>query len=200
MKNEKNGYAILSGVFLLLPFVLLLMFFVLYRNLLAEASFLLYAAARVILPALAGIFLILRRPRAAAVVMTLVAVLVLLLELPEFPRYLEPNGYLATYDEASGYTEYIPRQFVVLPILSILAALCFAAALYLRGRPAMLLAVLAAAVELVYMNRQLASVSYVTGHPGPNALFPFDYAIAAFFAGLYLRSLKKQDPHKEDET
>ncbi len=65
----------------------------------------------------------------------------------------------------------------------------FAAALYLRGWPALTLALLSAAAELAYMNRSLAAMDYVTGHPGPNALFPIGLALGALFAGLYLRSL-----------
>ncbi len=191
MPDEKHGFAVAAGIFLLLPLALILRFFDLFRSLLTDPDFLLYLALKVFLPGLAGIFLILRKPKLAALAMTLVALGVLLTELPEIPRYLEPNGYLVTYDEYSGYTEYAPRAFIVVPILSILAALLFAAALYLRGIPALVLAVLSALAELAYVNRWFAGMAYVTGHPGPNALIPFQLALAALFAGLYLNSLKK---------
>lgn len=192
MDRENRGFAAAAGLLLLLPFVLFLQFFLMFRGLLAELSFLLYAAERIFLPGLAGFFLLLRKPRAAAIVMTLAALCVLVLEIPEIPRYLGPNGYPAAFDEQSGYAEWIPRAFVVVPILDILGAVFFAAALYLRGRSALALALLSAAAELGYMNRSLAAMNYVTGHPGPNALFPIGLALGALFAGLYLRSLGKQ--------
>lgn len=192
MGQEKRGFAVAAGLLLLLPLVLFLQFFLMFRGMLAELSFLLYAAERILLPGLAGFFLLLRKPRAAAIVMTLAALCVLLTEVPEIPRCLGPEGYLATYDEAASYTEYIPRAFVVVPILDVLGAVFFAAALYLRGRPALALALLSAAAELGYMNRSLAAMNYVAGHPGPNALFPIGLALGALFAGLYLRSLGKQ--------
>lgn len=82
---------------------------------------------------------------------------------------------------------------MVLPILSILAAAFFAAALYFRGWPAMVLAVLAAGLELAYMVLQIMSTAYVTGHPTPlNVMFPFNYAMGALFAGLWLFTLRKK--------
>ena len=68
---------------------------------------------RYLLPALAGLFLILRKPRAAAILMVLAAAAVLLRELPEIPRYLEPNGYLANPWVKIEYAEYIPRKYVI---------------------------------------------------------------------------------------
>lgn len=149
---------------------------------------------RYLLPGLAGLFLILRKPRAAAILMALAAAAVLLRELPEIPRYLEPNGYLANPWVKIEYAEYIPRKYVILPILSILAALCFAAALFLRGWPSLLLSLCAAAAELAYMVEQIASIAYVTGHPtGFNVFFPLNFALGALFAGLYLFSLRKRE-------
>ena len=190
MENEKHGYAVAAFVFLLLYggiFSLLVLLFGGYDSFgMGEVL----ALGYLLLPAVSGLFLMLRKPRIAAVLMTLVLVLTLVQEIPEILRYLEPNGYLATFDEATGYTEYIPRQFAVLPILSILAALSFAGALYLRGWPAMVLAVLAAVAELAYMVLQIMSMAYVTGHPTPlNVMFSFNYAMGAIFAGLYLFSL-----------
>ena len=184
-----GGHAVLAGIFLLLyglPYMLLGLLW--YRLFFLEAPL---QMCSFLLPALAGLFLLLRKPRIAVILMTLAAVIVLAGELPEIPRYLEPEGYLATYDESIGYTEYIPRQFVAVPILHILTFLLFAAALYLRGKPAEILSFCAAAAALLYMNQQLASTAYVTGHPTPLNLLPFFYAVGAIFAGLWRRSLKK---------
>lgn len=191
MRYEKKGYAIVSGIFLLLPLALVLRYFYMFRVLLSDPGSLLFFAGSVFLPGLVGVFLLLRKPGLAAAAMSLVAVAVLLMELPQIPRYLEPNGYLATYDEASGYTEYIPRQFVVVPTLDILGALLFAAALWLRGKAALILALLSALAELAYLICMFASSGYVTGHLGPNALFPLQLALAAVFAGLWLLSRKE---------
>ena len=108
-------------------------------------------------------------------------------------------GYLATYDEYSGYAEYIPRGFVAVPILSILAALLFAAALYLRGKAALVVALLSALAELAYLNLRFAAMAYVTGHPGPDALFPLQLALAALFTGLYLKKKKKAPAGETEE-
>lgn len=191
MSYEKKGFAVAAGIFLLLPLALVLLYFSFFRYFLTDPDFLPFFAVSVFLPGLAGVFLLLRKPGLAAAAMTLVAVALLLLELPEIPRYLEPNGYLATYDEASGYTEYIPRQFVIVPILDILGALLFAAALWLRGKAALVLALLSALAELAYLICMFARSSYVTGHLGPNALFPLQLALAAVFAGIWLLSRKK---------
>ena len=48
-----RGFAVAEGLLLLLPFVLFLQFFLMFRGLLAELSFLLYAAERIVLPGLA---------------------------------------------------------------------------------------------------------------------------------------------------
>lgn len=199
MPGEKSGFAVAAGIFLLLPLALVLLYFSLFRSLLTDPDTLLYFAMHAFLPGLAGIFLILRKPKLAALVMTLAALGVLLTELPEVPRFLAPMGYLATYDEYSGYAEYIPRGFVAVPILSILAALLFAAALYLRGKAALVVALLSALAELAYLNLRFAAMAYVTGHPGPDALFPLQLALAALFTGLYLNSLKKAPAGKTEE-
>lgn len=193
MNRENRGFAAASFVFLLLSggvLSLLSLLFGWYDGFgLREAL----SLGNLLLPAVAGLLLVLRRPKPAALVMTLVLLIVLVLELPEIPRYLGPEGYLATYDEAANYTEYIPREYVTLPILDILVALVFAAAMYLRGRSALILAVLAAGAELAYMVLNIASLAYVTGHPTPfHLIIPLNYALGALFAGLYLRSLGKQ--------
>ena len=192
MDREIRGFAAASLAFLLLSggvLSLLVLLFGWYESFgLSEAL----SLSNLLLPAVAGLLLVLRRPRLAALVMTLVLVITLVLELPEIPRFLAPEGYLAAYDEAANHTEYIPREYVVLPILDILVALFFAAALYFRGWPALILAVLAAAAELAYMVLNLASLAYVTGHPTPFHLsIPLNYALGALFAGLYLHSLGK---------
>ena len=193
MKNENREarvYAVLAGVFLLLYGLISAFLMRGFFAALTLESFLTWM--RYLLPGLAGLFLILRKPKVAAILMALAAVAVLLQELPEIPRYLEPNGYLANPNEEIEFAEYIPVKYVILPILSILTALCFAAALFLRGWPSLLLSLCAAAAELVYMVEQIASVAYVTGHPTPfNIFFPFNYAMGAIFAGLYMKTLTK---------
>lgn len=199
MDQGKRGYAVMSFVFLLLyggTYGLLLL---LFGGPVSFSPKEVLGLVFLLLPAVAALFLMLRRHKAAAVLMTLALVWTLIGQVPEIPRYLEPNGYLATYNEAIGYTEYIPRGYVVLPILNILAAACFSAALYLRGRPALILALLSALAEQAYMVLNMAATAYVTGHPTPFfVFFPFNYAMGALFAGLYLYSLRRKSQSKKD--
>ena len=194
MKNEKRGFAVASGVALLLYGALLgaaaLIFSFLGPFSLGSAL----AVSYYLLPAIAGIFLIRQECKPAAILMTLTAVAILLLEIPEIPQYLAPEGFLVDTNAATGVSEYLPRSFVALPILQILAVAFFAVGLWLRGWGALVLTALAAGAELASMGLRLASFRYVSGEPtAVDLVFPAFFALGAILAGLYLFSLREKD-------
>lgn len=120
MKKEMKACAVLSGVFLLLSGPVTF-------DGISPGRLLLLAWAPMIV--LTAVFFVLRRIRKAAITMSLAALSRLLMELPEIPKYFGPRGYAYNYDPASGYAEYVPTIYVLIPILGILALALFALAL-----------------------------------------------------------------------
>jgi len=143
-----------------------------------------------LLPAAAGVLMILRKPKIAAVLMPLLAIMTIIGAVPQLREFLETGQYCATYDETTGHAEYIPMRFIVLPVLSIATSVFFAVMLYTRGRISLLLAVLIAAGEAAHTVFEFQAMGYVTGHPTPfNLMLPFNYIASALCAGSYLLSL-----------
>jgi hypothetical protein len=190
MKEENKTAAVMAGVFLILyvlPFVIFLP-----MNLREGAVGLRDwpVLCHLLLPAAAGVLMILRKPKIAAVLMSLLAIMTIIGAVPQLREFLETGQYCATYDETTGHAEYIPMRFIVLPVLSIATSVFFAVMLYTRGRISLLLAVLIAAGEAAHTVCEFSAMSYVTGHPTPfNLMLPFNYIASALCAGSYLLSL-----------
>jgi len=192
MKNKSNKYAVLAGVFLLLYSLpnLLIHTEGLLSGYPLEISELPQLGYIVTLP-LAALFLILRKPRYVAVCMTISAVLAMLIYLPDIPRYL--------HDVPDYLSPDIPPLYALLPVLYALEMILFALALYLRGKGALLVALLVAVTDLAAAKLQFAAFAYVTGHPSPlNLLLPFNFILAAIFTGLYLLSPEKHASPRGD--
>ena len=150
MKEENKTAAVMAGVFLILyvlPFVMFLP-----MNLREGAVGLRDwpVLCHLLLPAAAGVLMILRKPKIAAVLMPLLAIMTIIGAVPQLREFLETGQYCATYDETTGHAEYIPMRFIVLPVLSIATSVFFAVMLYTRGRISLLLAVLIAAGEAAH--------------------------------------------------
>ncbi len=190
MKEENKTAAVMAGVFLILyvlPFVIFLP-----MNLSEGAVGLRDwpVLCQLLLPAAAGVLMILRKPKIAAVLMSLLAIMTIIGAVPQLREFLETGQYCATYDETTGHAEYIPMRFIVLPVLSIATSVFFAVMLYTRGRISLLLAVLIAAGEAAHTVFEFQAMGYVTGHPTPfNLMLPFNYIASALCAGSYLLSL-----------
>lgn len=85
MENEKHGYAVAAFVFLLLyggVFSLLVLLFGWYDSFSLNE---LLTLGYLLLPAVAGLFLVLRKPKVAAALLTLTLIGTLVMELPEIP-------------------------------------------------------------------------------------------------------------------
>ena len=145
-------------------------------------SFLLFPAA---------VFLFFRRPKIVGWLMAAAAVIALFQYVPVLTEFLQTGQYVCYRDSTTGYTEYLPMRFVLLPILYMLAPLLFAGMLFTRGPLSLLAAALIVAAEIVATVLQMQAFAYVTGHPSPlSILQPFNYCLAAIFAGLGLWSVK----------
>ena len=199
MKRAGKVCAVLAGVFLILyalPLVLL------FGGGFLEALFAGELEAREVLSALfyllfpaAGVFLILRKPKTAAVLMFAAALATAATSLPDVPNYLHE-----TIMDRGEYPVYIPRFYVLLPFVSVLVPLLLALALRLRGWTALLLALLSAAAEVIETVLVFGRMGYITGHPSPlNVMLPFNFIMAAIFAGIYLLALGRGDGKEPGE-
>lgn len=191
MKKEKKVFAVLAGVFLLLYSALPFLFYVLCFQFSWER---LPSLVWAVLITVTALLLILCRVRKAAVTMGFAVIACWLMNLPEIPKYFGPQGYQANYDPVSGYAEYIPSQYVLVPILGILAMALFGAALWLRGWAPFGMMLAAGAAEYGEMALSIKRIGYITGHPWPGNLVPIFFSISAIFAGLYLLSRKPKAP------
>ena len=188
MKTANKAWTALAGVFLILYSLPLALIFggntirIIsdggweMREFLSALFYLLFPVS--------GLFLILQKPKAAAVLMTVAALLAMISYLPTIPDYLRE-----TIVEHGDHPTYIPRLYVLLPIVSCLVPTLFALALHLRGRVALILALLAAVAEGAETVLIFGQAGYTMGHPTPlNVLMPFNFILAAIFAGIYRMS------------
>ncbi len=191
MKEEKKVFAVLAGVFLLLyTVVLFLEYLLLFQFSLEELPSLAWAVLLIV----TALLLILCRVRKAAVTMGFAVLACWLMNLQEISKYFGPQGYQAYYDPASGYAEYIPGQYVLVPVLTILAMSLFGAALWLRGWVPFGMMLAAGVAGFAGMVLQVMSFGYVEGHPWLGSFYPILFSISTIFAGLYLLSRKPKAP------
>lgn len=199
MRKEIKGFAVTAGIFLILyalPYLFFgpLGFFSGVKQVtLEDFSILIYS----LLFPLAGLFLILRKPKIAAVLVVLASAAVAASVFSTIPNLLRE-----VYVEHGDHETFVPRFYVLVPILEFTVPLLLAVALFLRGRGALILALLAAAAEVAYTVLTFNMMSYITGHPSPfNIIMPFNFIMTAIFAGFYLLSLgRKQAGEGEEET
>ena len=145
-----------------------------------------------VFPFLAAFFLFFRKPKIAAWLMSAA-----IRYVPQIVEYLRDGQRVV--NDYGGRVEAIPGRFVVMPILTLLAALLFAGMLFLRGKRALLPIALLVAAEIAETELGFASAAYVTGHPSPlSVIVPFNYCMAALFTGLYLMTIKPKPPEEND--
>lgn len=199
-RREYKGLAITAGVFLIL-YALPYLFFGPMRSIVSgfeqitaeNLSTLIYSLA---FP-LAGLFLILRKPKIAAVFVVLAAASAAVWNFPTIPDF-SGEGYILREGE---YETLIPRFYVLVPILEFAVPLFLAAALFLRGRAALALALLAAAAEVTDMVLTFGLTAYFPGHPTPlNVVLPFNFIHGAVFAGIFLLCLGRKQAGDEKQT
>ena len=191
MKSENKTAAILAGIFLLLyalPYFFSALGEFSSGNLWEDGNWLLLGDL-VLLP-LAGLFLILRKPKIAAVLMTATVLAALIRSLPALPEYLKAENGLIAVEEFGDHIVHMPAYLGLTPLLLLLAELLLAVTLYTRGPAALILSVLASVSMLASTVLQFQMMFYMTGHPSPLSLIiPFNFVIAAIGAGVYLLSL-----------
>ena len=181
MTKGKLALAIFAGLFLILY---------------ALIDFL-FGYPEAVFPFLAAFFLFFRKPKAAAWLMAAAALAAVIRYVPQIVEYLRDGQRVV--NDYGGRVEAIPGRFVVMPILSLLAALLFAGMLFLRGKRALLPIAPIVAAEIAETELGFASAAYVTGHPSPlSVIVPFNYCMAALFTGLYLMTIKPKPPEEND--
>ena len=190
MKEENKTAAVLAGVFLL--FYALPYFFsaldALSSGSLWEDGNLLLLGNLIPLP-LAGLFLILCKPKTAAVLMTATVLAALIPNLPVLPEYLKAENGMISVEEFGNHIVHMPAYLGLTPLLLLLAELLLAVTLYTRGPAALILSVLASLSMLALTALEFQMMFYMTGHPSPLSLIiPLNFVIAAISAGLYLLS------------
>lgn len=190
MKEENKTAAVLAGVFLLLyalPYFFSALDTLSSGSLWEDGNWLLLGNL-VLLP-LAGLFLILRKPRIAAILMTATVLAALIRSLPSLPEYLKAENGMIAVEEFENHIVHMPAYLGLTPLVLLLAEMLFAVTLYTRGPAALILSVLASLSMLALTALEFQMMFYMTGHPSPLSLIiPLNFVIAAISAGVYLLS------------
>ena len=190
MKEENKTAAVLAGVFLLfyaLPYFFSALDALSSGSLWEDGNWLLLGNL-IPLP-LAGLFLILRKPKIAAILMTATVLAALIRSLPVLPEYLKAENGMIAVEEFGNHIVHMPAYLGLTPLLLLLAELLLAATLYTRGPAALILSVLASVSMLAMTALEFQMMFYMTGHPSPLSLIiPLNFVIAAVSAGIYLLS------------
>ena len=190
MKEENKTAAVLAGVFLLLyalPYFFSALDTLSSGSLWKNGNWLLLG--NLVLQPLAGLFLILRKPKIAAILMTATVLAALIRSLPSLPEYLKAENGMIAVEEFENHIVHMPAYLGLTPLLLLLAELLFAVTLYTRGPAALILSVLASVSMLALTALELQMMFYMTGHPSPLSLIiPLNFVIAAVSAGIYLLS------------
>ena len=190
MKEENKTAAVLAGVFLLfyaLPYFFSALDALSSGSLLADGNWL-HLGNLILLP-LAGLFLILRKPKIAAALMTATVLAALIRSLPALPEYLKAENGMIAVEEFGNHIVHMPAYLGLTPLLLLLAELLLTVTLYTRGPAALILSVLASLSMLALTALEFQMMFYMTGHPSPLSLIiPLNFVIAAISAGVYLLS------------
>lgn len=188
MKEENKTAAVLAGSFLIL--YALPYFFSALGDLssgrLWEGGNWLILGEAFLMP-LAALFLILRRPKIAAGLMTVVSLAILISVIPELPEYLQAENGMISVEEFGGHIVQMPAFLGLMPLLFILAELLLTVILYFRGPAALVISLLASGSMIASTVLQLQMSFYLTGHPTPlTFIIPLNFVIAAICAGCWL--------------
>ena len=181
----RRTFGILSGVFLLFYTVPCVVWYVLVKAFVTQeyslkldtqySCFIIF----MLLAQVAAVLLIANKPRAAAVLMSAVAVIYALYALP---------GLLSiaagSYDELITVSG-IPGFYAAAPGLEIAAYILFAAALWLRGGRSLVLGAASSIFTVNAVILRFDMAQYEIGNPTMFNLLPAGFALAALFAGLY---------------
>ena len=188
MKEENKAAAVLSGVFLVLyalPYFFSMLPDLSSGELWESRNWLILGEA--VLTPLAGLFLILRRPKIAAILMTAAVLAALIRTLPALPEYLKAEDSMISAEEFGNHIVHMPAYLGLMPLLLVLAELLLAITLYVRGPVALIIALLASVSMVASTVLQLQMFYYITGHPTPFIfIIPLNFVIAAIGAGCWL--------------
>ena len=188
MKEENKTAAVLAGVFLLfyaLPYFFSALDALSSGSLWEDGNWLLLGNL-IPLP-LAGLFLILRKPKIAAILMTATVLAALIRSLPVLPEYLKAENGMIAVEEFGNHIVHMPAYLGLMPLLLVLAELLLAITLYVRGPVALIIALLASVSMVASTVLQLQMFYYITGHPTPFIfIIPLNFVIAAIGAGCWL--------------
>ena len=200
MKVGNKPLASLAGTYLIL-IGLLYVFFRLIPWIKApsvpEPDLLRKLCIALLLPA-TGLFLFLRRPKIAAVLMTMLAAVALFCYAVEIVRYLAetPPNAAAAQHAVGGH--FPPRYFVI-PLLELTAALLIALQFYMRGLASLFVPLFVAAAVIAAAHFTLEQFAYVSGgHPSPlNYLLPSGFILASLLIGLYMFTAKPAEKQEK---
>ncbi len=199
MNEKRRGLAVLAGIFLIfyaLPYLLLLSR-VSVGDLRQDGNWLVLGKSILMLPA--GVLLAAHRPKLAAPLMTAAVLASVLSALPEISIYLNAEDGMIAVEEFENHVVRMPAYLGLTFLLAPLAELFFAVALFLRGRAALIAAILAAGSMFVSTRLELRMCRYLTGHPSPlTLLLPACFILASLLAGLCL--FREKPPEKPGET
>ena len=189
MNEENKTAAVLAGVFLILyalPFILFSLLPSLSSGKLWEIEDWLSLGNSVLIP-LAGLFLILRRPKVAAALIAITALAHLVAVFPELVDVIKSEDGSITAIENGDHPVQMPAYLGLTTLLLVLAELLLALTLFVRGPGALILALFAVASMIGSTVLQFQMFYYITGHPSPfNLLLPLNFIVAAIAAGCYL--------------
>ena len=199
--DDSNGaLAIAAGVFLILYDALYL--FAAVRMIgswdfdgisdvvLCLIAFLLLAAA---------VLLFLRKAKIAALMISVVTIVAAINNLPLAAEILSGTITVEHSLLIEPVTESISRWIAAYPVGEILSWLLFSLALFLRGNPALILAVASAVASAVSCVASFFLMAYYPGHPSPFSLWQGLFIFAALLAGLWLYSLGRAARKSREE-
>lgn len=194
MKARNRTAAVLSGIFLIFyaaPYFFSALDALSSGSLWENGNWLLLGDL-VLLP-LAGLFLILLKPKIAAVLMAATVLAALVRALPALPEYLKAENGMIAVEEFGNHIVQMPAYLGLMPLLLLLAELLLTVALCVRGPAALVLSLLASVSMIVSTVLQLQMFFYLTGHPSPLLfVIPLNFVIAAISAGCWLLSLDRK--------
>ena len=191
MKAENKAAAYAAGVFLILytlPYSFGTLLDLSSGKLREGLNFL--SLAEALLVPLVGLFLILRKPKIAAILMTASVLAVFISILPQLPEYFKVEGGMISVEISGDYIVHMPAFLGLTPLLMLLSVLLFAVMLFFRGPALLVLAILAVLFMVASTLFQFQMLYYLPGHPTLiHFSNPFNFVMAAIFASRWLLSV-----------
>ena len=134
-----------------------------------------------------GTFLIVGKPMISAITMSIAVIFVIGIYYPQFITYLNDT------EPYEDFYTAIPKFFALQPVLSVLTAALFAAVLWLKGKPSLIVAILSAVCGISALVLRFELFGYITGHPTVFNIFPANVIVSVIFAGIYRFSENKTE-------